>query len=296
MHLPSEMLVGPICPVTVAVASLGVLSVATVVSRTRAAAPSVLRFAMVSAVVFGLQMLNYPIASGISGHLIAGVFAASILGVPAGVLSLTLVLTVQSLLFADGGLAMLGANVFNMAILGAGAGGGIRQLLIRRHLNHELATGLAAFCSVELAVLALCLELMTSGKGSLSALSWLVGVHTALAVVEGVATVVLVKLCAFQSERSSSRAGFAVLSGLLMACLLAAPFASVFPDAFEWTMGQFNLLPNAPSFVHAPLADYTLAGLPNQLASSFLASVIGVGVVMLSAWIMGKSLVGRVKA
>jgi cobalt/nickel transport system permease protein len=75
--------------------------------------------AISSAFVFAAQMINYPIAFGTSGHLVGGTFLAALLGPYAGMLSMTIVLMMQALFFADGGLTSFGANVFNMAIIGA---------------------------------------------------------------------------------------------------------------------------------------------------------------------------------
>lgn len=295
MHIPSEMLVGPICPVTAAVAIVGVGTAAALIVKLKKFAPAAGRFALVSATVFGLQMLNYPIFNGISGHLIAGVFAASILGIPAGVLSMALVLTIQTLLFADGGLMMLGANILNMAIIGAGVGGLIRQTLIGRNINRDVATGIAAVASVELAVLALSVQLALSGKATASAMGMLIAVHTVLAVVEGFATVLLVKACTFTSEKTASRSAYAVLSGLIVACVAAAPFASAFPDAFEWTMERFHLLPNAPAFTHAPLPDYMIGSISNEFLSAGFAGVIGIAVVMVLAFALALPVARRTK-
>src|SRR5512143_666441 len=80
---------------------------------------------LAAAFVFAAQMLNFPVAGGTSGHLVGGVLACVLLGPSAAVLALTSVLIVQCLLFADGGVLALGANVFNMAIVGSVAGYGI---------------------------------------------------------------------------------------------------------------------------------------------------------------------------
>lgn len=279
MHIPSEMLSTPVCSVSAVVAIGGVVLAATSLFKRKVAAPTAVKFALVSAVVFAVQMLNYPIFSGISGHLIGGVFAAAILGVPAGVLALALVLTVQTLLFADGGLMMLGANVLNMAIIGAGVGGWLRVKFIQRGYGDHWATGLAAAVSVQLAVLVLALQLVASGQATASAIGLLVAIHAVLAVVEGIATAVLIKVCAFEGVRRTSKTGYAVLSGLLLASIALAPFASAFPDAFEWAMDRFSLLPGAPEFVHAPFADYVVGGVSNEMFSVFLAAIVGVVVV-----------------
>jgi len=75
--------------------------------------------AMSSAFVFAAQMLNFPIAYGTSGHLVGGTFLATLLGPHAAILSMTIVLLIQAIFFADGGISTFGANILNMAIIGA---------------------------------------------------------------------------------------------------------------------------------------------------------------------------------
>ena len=91
---------------------------------------------LAAAFVFAAQMLNFPVASGTSGHLLGGVLAAVLVGPYAGGLAVTVVLVVQSLLFADGGLSALGLNVVNMALVGSFAGYGI-FLVIRKRPRHR---------------------------------------------------------------------------------------------------------------------------------------------------------------
>ncbi len=75
--------------------------------------------AIASAFVFAAQMINFPIIFGASGHLVGGTFLAVLLGPYAAMLSMTIVLIMQAFFFADGGLIAFGANVFNMAVIGA---------------------------------------------------------------------------------------------------------------------------------------------------------------------------------
>lgn len=296
MHIPSEMLTGPVCPISAVVAMSGVGIAAATFLRDRTWAPRAARFALVSAAVFGLQMLNYPISGGVSGHLIAGVFASALLGVPAGVLAMGLVLTLQTLLFADGGLAMLGANVVNMALLGAGAGGLLRLALMRRGVSESWATCLAAAASVELAALALGLQLAIGSSAPALAIGQLLAVHAVLALVEGVATAALVGLCTSAVDGARAHRGYASLAGLVLVCLAAAPFASAFPDAFEWTMARFDLLPGAPNFARAPLTDYSVGGIANEIVSAFTAGVVGVVAVMTASFALARPFARRSRA
>ena len=72
---------------------------------------------MMSALIFVLQMINFPVAAGTSGHLLGGALAVIVLGPRLGLICLSVVVIIQSLLFADGGLSALGVNVLNMAIV-----------------------------------------------------------------------------------------------------------------------------------------------------------------------------------
>jgi ABC-type Co2+ transport system, permease component len=284
MHIPSEMLTGPICPITAAIAATGIGGAAVSMFGKKSAVRSAAKFALVAALVFGLQMLNYPIWNGVSAHLIGGVLAASLLGTAGGVLAVALVLTVQTLMFADGGILMLGANIFNMAVIGAGFGGWLRSHLIKRGASASLATGIAAAASVEAAAAATGLELAIGCADSSAALGTLLGVHAAVAVVEGVATALLVKVCAFEETgadvAAESKRPYAVVAGLILACVLAAHFASPFPDAFEWTMEKFSMLPDAPNFAHAPIPDYEIASVSSDYLKVAFAAIAGIATVI----------------
>lgn len=290
MHIPSEMLSGAVCPVTAAVSLVGVAASAALLVRRPASAPRAGDFALTGAAVFALQMLNYPVWGGVSGHLIGGVFASALLGVPGGVLCMALVLLAQTLLFADGGLLMLGANVLNMALLGAGVGGLLMTWLRGRGWARGAAVALAGGASVMLAAVALGVELLACGKAPLSAVGTLLAVHLALACVEGVATLGLLALVRPAEGVALPRRGTVALTALVAAALLLSPFASAFPDAFEWTMERFSLLPGAPNFTAAPFADYLLPSVSHEGLSGLLAGAVGVLAVALAGFALTLSL------
>ncbi|MDQ0424653.1 energy-coupling factor ABC transporter permease [Cellulomonas iranensis] len=118
MHVPDHVLSDPVSVTTGLVAGAAVVGSAVRARRRADAAPHPAMIAATTATVFGLQMLNYRVAAGTSGHLIGGALAAALLGPAWGLLSMTVVLTVQALLFADGGLTALGTNVTLMAVVG----------------------------------------------------------------------------------------------------------------------------------------------------------------------------------
>ena len=84
---------------------------------------------LVAAFIFAVQMVNFPILPGVSGHLLGGALAAILVGPFTGALCIAIVLIVQSLLFADGGVTALGTNITNMAVIGVAAGYGTAVLL-----------------------------------------------------------------------------------------------------------------------------------------------------------------------
>ncbi|MFN8103963.1 MAG: energy-coupling factor ABC transporter permease [Acidimicrobiia bacterium] len=154
---------------------------------------------LVAAFVFAAQMLNFPVAGGTSGHLIGGLLATVLVGPWLGALALTVVLVVQSLLFADGGLSALGLNIVNMALVPAFLGYGIFRLACRgvpRSRGGVLAaTAIAAFASVVLAAVAFSLEYRVGGNtvvpiGTVTAA--MVGVHVLIGVGEAIITTLTV--------------------------------------------------------------------------------------------------------
>ena len=138
MHIPSTMLNGAVCPVTLAVSAVGV-AVAVLVAKKNDNRPSPARFAAVTALIFALQMLNYPVQNGTSGHLVGAMLGVGLLGIPFAVLSMSIVLAIQAFFFGDGGINALGANILNMALIGAGLLGFIYNRIKYTFINRLFA-------------------------------------------------------------------------------------------------------------------------------------------------------------
>ncbi len=150
---------------------------------------------LVAAFVFAVQMLNFPVASGTSGHLIGGVLAAVLVGPSVGAVCVAVVLAVQALLFADGGLSALGLNVLNMALITAFGGYAVfallRRVLPSTSAGVVAASGIAAGVSVVLASIAFTAEYAIGGTGTASVSTVagaMVGVHVLIGIGEGVIT------------------------------------------------------------------------------------------------------------
>jgi cobalt/nickel transport system permease protein len=149
---------------------------------------------LVAAFVFAVQMLNFPVAAGTSGHLLGGVLAAILVGPWAGAMAVAVVLVVQTL-FADGGITALGLNILNISLVTALGGYGafllLRRLLPRTRSGILIASGIAAGASVMLSAAAFTLEYWIGGNGtaSVTTVGWaMLGVHSLIAVGEGIIT------------------------------------------------------------------------------------------------------------
>lgn len=148
---------------------------------------------MVAAWVFSAQMLSFPVGSGTSGHLVGGIFSAVLLGPFAGTVVMAVVVTVQSLFFADGGIQSLGANVFNMAVLGSLASYYVYAGL-RKVLPETAGVAAAAWFSVMLAAVACAVEIGVSGTVGLAAVTTaMVKTYSLIGVAEAVITVALLR-------------------------------------------------------------------------------------------------------
>lgn len=152
-----------------------------------------------AAFLFAAQMVNFRVAAGTSGHLLGGVLAAALLGPNAGFIAMTVVLLVQALLFQDGGVTTLGANLLNMGVLGCYFGWGAFTLLSRMTRGRAALPllGFSAWLSVVAASAACAVELSLSGFVPLRpALAAMIGVHALIGLGEGALTVAAVSLLA----------------------------------------------------------------------------------------------------
>jgi cobalt/nickel transport system permease protein len=149
---------------------------------------------VMAAFIFAAQMFNFPVVGGTSGHLLGGVLAAIMLGPWAATLVMTAVVAVQALIFQDGGLLILGANIFNMGIVGTLGGyavyRGVAAVLGGEERGRLPAAAIAAWVSVVAGAVAMTVELALSGIVPLAiALPAMVGVHALIGIGEALITV-----------------------------------------------------------------------------------------------------------
>lgn len=151
---------------------------------------------VMAAFIFAAQMLNFPVAGGTSGHLLGGALAAILLGPWTGLLVMACVLIVQTLIFQDGGITALGANILNMGIIAVFLGYFVYRLslkLLKGRVFAEAVGGfIAGWISIFAAAVACALELAISGTSPLVvALPAMAGIHALIGISEGLITALI---------------------------------------------------------------------------------------------------------
>lgn len=307
MHIPDGFIDGKTAATT---AALSVVGVGLALRQVRQELPPrrVPLLGLAAAFLFAAQMLNFPVAAGTSGHLIGGVLVAALLGPSAAVVVVTTVLIVQCFLFADGGVSALGANLFNMALLGSVGGYAVYRLLCRMQpgvRGRVTALAFAGWSSTVLASIGCAGQLAWSGTvGWSAAFTGMTGVHAIIGLGEGLISALVLlgierirpDLIPAPGRNGSSRSvGLFVGYGLLVALGLAifvAPFACSSPDGLEFVAEHlgFGAKATAPQ-LPAPAPDYAMPGVSWPVGATALAGLAGALVVFGLAWLLGRLLV-----
>ena len=311
MHIPDGFLSGATALTTGGLAATG-LAAALRRARTHLPPRRVPLLGLAAAFVFAAQMINFPVAGGTSGHLVGAVLVAALLGPSAAVIVISAVLIVQCLMFADGGISALGANIFNMGLIG-GVGGwaiyhGVTRV-IKGVFGCVLAATFAAWCSTVLAAVACAGELAASRTVGWSAiLPTMAGIHMLIGIGEGLITaLVLVAIARARPDLLGSDAtvsangsyGMVVIYGVLIAlglALFASPLASQWPDGLDRTAAVLGFKEKAAGpIVSAPIAGYALPGVPWGVLSTGIAGAAGTVAVFVLAWVLARGLVPAIK-
>ena len=261
---------------------------------------------VMAAFIFAAQMLNFPIAGGTSGHFLGGALAAIVLGPWAGILVMTAVVGVQALLFQDGGLLVMGANIFNMGILTAVIGFGLYRLVVHQKRGLRLAVaGGGAWIATMAAALVTSLQLWLSGTTRLEiVLPAMLGVHALIGIGEGLITVAALTYIEqtrpdlMSAEKTSREGGWGwVLGGVLitLAAVLISPLASGNPDGLERVAENLGFLGIGQDAPYQILPDYTIPFLGETALSTILAGVVGAVILMGLLILVGRNLQRRPK-
>ena len=265
-----------------------------------------------AAFIFAAQMFNFPVAAGTTGHLLGGALAAILLGPHMGALVVTIVVVVQALVFADGGLTALGYNVLNMAIIPA-YGGYAMFRMFRRFLPEDgggvvAATGLAGLVSVVFSAMAFSIQWLFGATAPVSfadVFLAMVGVHFLIGIGEGVISALAVG--AVMSSRPDLVGGASdldraqieesrlvpmrtfVIGGLLTALFFGAivsQFAVDSPDGLESVAIETGFVERGEDHAlsESIFADYATVGLENEMLSLAVAGVAGTLIVLAVGW------------
>ena len=194
MHIPDGFIDLQTSVVFAGLAAAGV-AIALKGARTQLDEKSAPLAGLTAVFIFAVQMLNFPVAAGTSGHLLGGALAAVLVGPWAATLALTVVLMMQGFLFADGGLSALGLNVFNMGIIGVWAGYAIfllvRKILPKNKTSISIAASVAGAMSVPAAAIGFTIQYSLGATATFSVstvLSAMVGTHVLIGIGEAIIT------------------------------------------------------------------------------------------------------------
>lgn len=303
MHAPDGFLnIGT--SVVTGVISVGAFTLAFRQSRAELTDRQIPLAGVAAAFIFAGQMVNFPVAAGTSGHLLGGALAAILLGPALGALVVGLVIVVQALIFADGGLTALGYNTLNMAIVPAFGGYALfrmfRLLFPRSAAGIVGATALAAGLSVVLGAMAFSIEWLFGAAAPVpfdTVMGSMVSVHLVIGIGEAVISALTVS--AVLTSRPDLVFGAAdldrgelidrtpvttrtfLLAGsvaILVLGLVVSQFASNEPDGLERVAADTGFADTATDHVLSGglFADYATSGVGNESLSLALAAVTGV--------------------
>jgi cobalt/nickel transport system permease protein len=248
---------------------------------------------VLAAAIFAGQMLNFTVAGGTSGHLMGAAIATILLGPWAAILVMTSVVSIQALIFQDGGLLVLGANIFNMAVIGVAVSYAVyrtvRALAGQRTWGLFVGGFLAAWTSIVVAAVGVAFELALSGTSPANlALPAMAGIHALIGIGEGLITVGALAFLNVSrrdlvraGEAPAAAGGFVWVFGLLVALglAIASPLASAHPDGLEWVAEQQGFLETTRQPLYHLIPDYLFPGISNEALATILAGVIGTLIV-----------------
>jgi cobalt/nickel transport system permease protein len=241
---------------------------------------------VMAAFIFAAQMLNFPVAGGTSGHLVGAALAAILLGPWPAMIIMTAVIAVQALLFQDGGLLAMGANLLNMGIVGVAIGYGISRIASHGSQRVRLvAAGGAAWLSIVAGAIATAVELWLSGTVRLEiVMPAMAGVHALIGLGEALITVGALTLVSATrpdllkrgGEARGAGRGWTFIAGLLsLTAILLAPAASIDPDGLSRVAEDLGFAEAAVSR-YAPLSGYDVPGFSWGAWGRVAAGMLGV--------------------
>jgi cobalt/nickel transport system permease protein len=250
---------------------------------------------VLAAAIFAGQMLNFAVAGGTSGHLMGAALATILTGPWAAILIMTSVVSIQALIFQDGGLLVLGANIFNMAVIGVAVSYMAFRTGFRLAGNSKRGILIAGFSAAWLSMvtvsLSVAIQLAISGTSPASlAIPAMASVHALIGMGEGLITIgalsffLAIRPELVQPSGARPVGGRAIwLAGMLIALVLViiSPFASTRPDGLEWFAFEYGFINKARESLYQIVPGYEFPGLGNEFTATIAAGILGVVMVLL---------------
>lgn len=248
---------------------------------------------VMAAAIFAGQMLNFSVTGGTSGHLLGAAIATILLGPWPAVLVMTSVVSIQAILFQDGGILALGANLFNMAIVGVFVSYAVYTLLGRLFKKQSwgvfISGFVAAWSSIFIASLSCALQLALSGTSpaniaipAMGAIHALIGIGEGLITTGALTFVYAARKDLLQAAENAPSAHKSILvGGSLLTLVLAvlSPLASSHPDGLEWVAEQNGFLEAAKDALYNIIPDYAMPGIANPALATIAAGILGAVIV-----------------
>jgi len=298
MHIPDGFLSTPVW------AALDVVSVPAIGFAARRAEgvweeSRVPLLGVMGAFVFAAQMINFPVGAGTSGHLVGSSLLAITLGPAAAIIVMTAILALQALIFQDGGLLALGANVFNMGVAGVFAGY-LPYLLWSSGSWRRASVFAGGLLSVMVAASLTMVELRISGLPMpMAVASVSSGLFLISGLIEGAITVAVVSSLEkmnpdwLQPAPEARRSWGALIIAAILLASVGALFASALPDGLEKLAETLGIADRSRNLVEAPVAEYELRWVDQPLMRKAAAGLLGLGMIYGICLAVGRVLARR---
>jgi len=305
MHIPDGFLSAGVTTATWAAAAVGVASAL----RAEKADPNPMPAGILGATaafLFAAQMINVPVAPGVSGHLVGSALAAALVGPWRALVAMAVVLAIQAVLFQDGGISALGANIVDMGVAGVAVAYAVAALATRWSRSPRgfaIGVVVGAFAATAAASVLTGLWLGLSGLYPLGAIVQIMLItHVAIGVLEAALTgAILVTVLRWRPDlvrglnasRTVSHPAAALIGILGVAIVVAAfvsPFASALPDGLEHAAESLGFSGRARAAWPAPFAEYSLPLAASGRVATAIAGTLGTIAVAILAWLISRGL------
>ncbi len=283
MHIPDGILT-PAVLITGGVLVAGILPIGVKKVQKDFDQSAIPKMGVMAAFIFAAQMINFPILGAASGHLIGGALSAILFGFWPATIIMTTIVALQALLFGDGGITVLGVNIFNMAILAPAVAAFTYKFLTKVRTPQSVSIFIASFLSVIATAVLVGIELGFSEVTSFSnALTIIVVWHLLIGIGEGLITMAILPF-AYKSNFGRQQVNGKPLKKIWIAVWLVIAviiggfislLASAMPDGFEKTAEDIGVLDKAKTILEAPFSDYAIPWASGNW-SAIVAGIIGV--------------------